>query len=281
MEIIKGLMHQQIDKFRQDFINSSRELFFNSNSKKLIHPGEFGTFRENKCIKFLKLFLPQNFEIGTGFIVNNNNEISTQCDLVVYDKLYTPLINDDINQRFFPVETCVAIGEVKSVLDKGQFIAALNKLSKVKTLRDHIKEPGVIRSKFNVEYNPNVNHYDQLISFIICEKLSFNLDNIENEINGFYESTILSRHKHNLILSIEDGLFTYYSEQENNTVTIQYPELNGNLMKNLRILDDDLYTPYKLFMSYMYNSITSTTVLLPDMLQYMGSCDNQILKFER
>lgn len=52
------------------------------------------------------------------------------------------------------------------------------------------------------------------------------MDNLSEELNGFYESDIMDWQKHNLILSIEDGLIAYYDE---NNKSLMYPYLNKKL----------------------------------------------------
>lgn len=277
--IFNKLMEQRINIFKTNFIESSKELFFKDG--RLIHPGEYGIAREGVCESFIKEFLPAIYNIGTGFIINNKGEVSTQCDLVIYDNEYTPLLRDGFNKRFFTAETCVGIGEVKSVLSKSEFTEALKKLSEVSKMREMDINSGYIRRHYPKElnYNPIGNPYDRWVSFLICEKLNFNTDNIESEMEKIYEGVEYC-HRCNMILSLEDGLLTYYinsPEENGKTVTIQYPL--GLATKPLFITDTNGYIPCKLFMSYLYNSITETTVLHPDLVKYIGDFEGQELRF--
>lgn len=280
METIDSLIVQNIDDFIKDFENASKKLYYNPESKRFIHPGEFGTYREKICKRFIRPFVPNNFEIGTGFVVNNTQEISTQCDIIVYDKDSTPLISDYNNNHFFTVETVAAIGEVKSVLTKQDLKVALNKLARCKKLREKIKEPSVLKQKLKIDYNPESNHYDNIISFLICEKLNFDSSELISELNELYEEDIEPRFKHNMILSLNDGLYTYYSITNDDPITIQYPVLNTYQLKNLQITDAKKYIPFKLFSSYLLFSLLSVTTLFPDLVQYLGSFESQTLKYE-
>ncbi|GIO27467.1 DUF6602 domain-containing protein [Ornithinibacillus bavariensis] len=213
--------------------------------------------------------------------MNNEDAVSTQCDLVIYDRNYTPLFTDDLSQRFFPVETCIGIGEVKSVLSKKDLKRALNKLAKNKMLRDKQDEKGAsIVQKSHVNEYGSGHGYDQLFSFLICEKLDFNTDNILQELDSFYEEGLPPKFKHNVILSLEDGLFTYYMKVNEKSMTVQYPVMFKNQYKNIHIQDKDVFVPFKSFLSYLYNSVQSATILVPDLVNYMGGCENQILSFE-
>lgn len=280
METIDSLIRQNIDDFIKDFESASRRLYYNPEIKSFIHPGEFGTYREKICKRFLRPFVPNNYEISSGFLVNNSKEISTQCDIVIFDKDCTPLITDYNNNQFYTVETVAAIGEVKSILSKQDFKTAINKLAKCKKIRENIKEPSIFRQKQKLEYNPKNNHYDNIISFLICEKLDFDTSSLLGELSSLYESDIEPVYRHNMILSFNDGLYTYYHKESEKSTTIQYPVLRDFKLKNFHVSDTDKYIPFKLFSSYLFFSLLSVTILFPDLIQYLGSFDSQILKYE-
>lgn len=124
--------------------------------------------------------------------------------MVIFDKQNTPLIETSEKQKFYPIETVVAIGEVKSTLTKKDFITTINKLAKNKSIKESLKDPSVIKREHPAKFNPIDYPYDATFSFLICKKLDFNIDNICEEINTLYESEIKPWQKHNLILSIDD-----------------------------------------------------------------------------
>ena len=93
----------------------------------LIHPGEFGRYRENICKEFFKNIVPSKYHFADGFIINAHGDISTQCDIILFDPQNTPLIMNDENQRFFSVETVVMVSEVKSIMTNQQFADSLIK----------------------------------------------------------------------------------------------------------------------------------------------------------
>ncbi len=276
--IFEQLLLEKIDNFRSAFINTSERVFFDENGS-LIHPGEFGRYRENICRDFLKFIIPSRLDIGQGFIINTFNNISHQCDIVIYDSKSTPLLESSERQMFYPVESVVSVGEIKSVLTKAQFKETINKLAKVKILREQIKNPVIIRKEKGVIYNPKDDCYDQIFTFIVCKKLNFNISNLASEINSMYDATLEYRHRHNLILSIDDGLLAYYDA---NDKTMMYPKCNGENLKNRFLYPDtNKYVHFKYFSSYMFLGTTSATILYPEFTDYMGNTIGGMLSNEK
>ena len=277
-KIFEQLLLEQIEIFRNSFSNVSKLLFYDENQGKLIHPGEYGSYREAIVKDFLKFVVPLNLDISQGFIINPNDEISTQCDIVIYDARVTPLIQSESRQRFFPVETVCAIGEIKSVLSKQDFKNAINKLTNVKKQRENIRTKTLIRKVIPGDYNPETCPYDQLFTFIVCQKLNFDIQNIASEINQLYDINLPYRYKHNLILSLEDGLLLYYDPRERRPM--MYPTLGYQCLKN-RFMQptDDQVVHYKLFATYVFMGVSQTTVLFPEMADYISDTDNRICGF--
>lgn len=77
------------------------------------------------------MLLKKSYDIGDWFIITSKDTVSTQCDIVIYDNNTIPLIQDN-SVKFFPVETVVGIGEIKSSLNKTQFKETLQKWQKTK-----------------------------------------------------------------------------------------------------------------------------------------------------
>lgn len=268
MNIFENLLIEQIEIFKNSYLNISRRLFYDEEVGSLIHPGEFGTYRENVAKNFLRFFIPERLKIDHGFLINTYGDVSTQCDVIVYDSNVTPLIGSGEMQRFFPVETVCAVGEIKSVLKKTELKEALIKLSKIKALREKIIHPVCIKRYAKGNFDPKYQPYDQIASFIICQKLDFELKDMPGEMLSIYGDEVEYRHRHNLILSIEDGLFHYY---DTNDKSLMYPcILNANLKNRLTIPQDNLYVHFKLFCSYLFLMTSSATILYPEMTDYMG-----------
>lgn len=268
VNVFEQLLIEKIDNFKSAFINTSEGAFLDENGV-LIHPGEFGRYRENVCKEFLKFVIPSRLDIGQGFIINTFNNISPQCDIVIYDSKSTPLLESSERQVFYPVESVVSVGEIKSVLTKATFKDAINKLARVKKLREQVKHPTIIKKEKGEIYNPKEDWYDQLFTFIVCKKLDFDISNLSSEINSMYDASLEYRQRHNLILSIDDGLLAYYDA---NNKTMMYPKWRGANLKNRFIYpDSNKYVHFKYFASYLFLGTTSATVLYPEFTDYMGN----------
>lgn len=226
--IYKTLLYEKIDHFIYSYKKASRELFFDEKKARLIHTGEFGRLREVVSKDFIRFAIARRLDIGTGFIMNHTGDISTQVDLVVYDKNETPLVQDSEKQYFYPVETVCAAGEIKSVLNKSEFQKAINKLARIKEIRERIAETDtkIIRTNpqrpLPANFDPENNDSDRMFTFLICERLDFKTNNITNELNDLYENDIEPRNKHNMILSIDDGLLLYVFPEHNDAGVVKH-----------------------------------------------------------
>ena len=193
------IITRQIETFVKTFADDSSSLFKNEHDK-LIHPGEYGMYKERCLRTLLQSVLPKNYNISDGFIITScDNHISTQCDLLIYNANTMPLTDDGVG-KFFPVEDVFGVVEVKSTLSKKDFIKALQKLADIKKLSDD-------RTKMLPTSNSNYLHYYQIPTFLVCNKLSFDINSIdfENEVYKNYDK----KYWHNAILSLEDGLIRY------------------------------------------------------------------------
>lgn len=268
INVFEKLLIEKIEIFKSAFAETAESVFFNDDGK-LIHPGEFGRYRENICKQFLKFVTPASLDIGTGFIINTSNKVSHQCDIIIYDAQHTPLLESEEKQFFFPVETIAAVGEIKSVLSKKALSEAIQKLARVKVLREEVKNPAIIKKDRGTGYDPSNHIYDQIFTFIVCKKLSFNISNLSTEINKLYGDSTEYRHRHNLILSVEDGLLAYY---DNNGKTMMYPVMGNTKLKNRFVAPgENPYVHLKYFASYLFMGTSSATILYPEISDYMGS----------
>ena len=140
----------------------------------------------------------------------------------------------------------------------------------MKVLREEVKHPVIIKKDHDGNnYDPRNNPYDQIFTFIVCKKLSFNISNLSTEINKLYGDSTEYRHRHNLILSVEDGLLAYC---DNNGKTMMYPVMCNTKLKN-RFVEpgENQYVHLKQFASYLFMGTTSATILYPKLSDYMGT----------
>lgn len=268
--IFQALSKQKVDTFCSTFNSLSRELFYDCESHALRHSAEFGAYRERACADFLKLFLPTYLSVGTGFLINTKDEVSTQCDLIIFDPQYTPLVEDAERRRFFPVETVAAIGEVKSTLAKQELLDALIKLGRAKQLRIIGNDVTPVRRAPGLTYEPLGHHFDNMVSFLICAKLSCKLDGITAEISKAYElANIPIRFRHNLVLSLEDGVFCYKNHLLARDAGWMYPEVLKQQMKNRLIFPGENGRNHLgIFTAELFRLCASATIYLPQIWHY-------------
>lgn len=77
------------------------------------HHGENGRYREIILINFLKRILPDSVGVGTGFVKNNQGNLTKQIDIIVFKKDYPKLFSEGDFVILVP-ESVLGIIEVKS-----------------------------------------------------------------------------------------------------------------------------------------------------------------------
>ncbi len=283
-DIFNKLLESRIESFINEFQIMSKNIFLNPEGT-LIHPGEFGSYRERIVGDLLRIVTPGRLEIGSGFIITADNKVSTQCDIVIFDRNSTPLLESKNNQRFFPIETVAGIIEVKSNMSKSDLIDALKKISKTKMLRDSIPKNNseIYREskRFLNEFDPLLNVKDQIGTFIICNKFDFDIiselkkkPNFLDDVYSKYDTG----YRHNMVLSIDDGLLYYHDGVK----TIYYPYFQvGKLNKNIFLKPTDKfidipgvhtskYEHVVAFLNYYHMLISSVSIMYIEITNYIG-----------
>lgn len=281
-KIINELIEERIDIFRSAFKVRAKTLFHDDEKQnKLRHTGEFGTYREAIVHDFLHPFLPQRLAIDSGFIVNALGEVSKQIDLVIYDPSLTPPLESQNRQRFFPVETVIAAGEVKSNVRREEFKKGLIRLAKVKEMRSNLPNEASAAARWyglaKYEYNPDEIPFDQVFTFLICNRIDFPLRNDLNfpsTLNEMYES-VAYEHRHSSILSIEDGLIHYISELPDGefadcSFPVQPIRKEPNPNKWIQGHNND-YAHFKMFCSNLFMHASHCTIGSVNLIQYAST----------
>ncbi len=235
----------------------------------------------------VRQFTPERMAVDTGFVVTSGGQVSTQCDIVVYDKTATPMIRNESNQRFFPVESVCAVGEIKSVLQLGAAKKALRKLAATKSLRDTLWKPSYVycgKGEGRSDgFKPETDERDQMITFLICEKFSFDVEANLRELVDCYVAELPTRpfcHRHNLILSISDGLLCYL---HSSGCTYPFPSKltdfeggNGEITSESVRLKHRWIRPsansiehIRHFCSMLHTALAAVSVLFPDLALYI------------
>ena len=116
---------------------------------------------------------------------------------------------------------------------------------------------------------------NQPLSFLVCERLDFNAT-IEKIVELSPETTI---ERQNMILSLKDGLYTYYIDDGGKRTTSHYPVIAGNKFHGLLISDTDPVNYIAIFVSYILQHLTSCNRKLTDIVRYLPKSETESLAY--
>ena len=100
----------------------------------LDHTTSKGTLRELLVSSLLRRFLSSQFSVSSGVIVNQGGEQSNQMDVIILDNRVLPPFIYEQNLGVIPVESVVAVIEVKSRLDDCEVKKADNAAGRLKAI---------------------------------------------------------------------------------------------------------------------------------------------------
>ncbi|MGH1516406.1 DUF6602 domain-containing protein [Chryseobacterium sp. JK1] len=276
--IFETVFDRKIENFASIFINDSESIFFNEENK-LIHPGEYGKYREN-ALKDLLGYITKH-KISDGFILTPEN-VSFQLDIVIYKNDEAPILEKNYID-FFSIESVVAIGEVKSTLNKSSFIDTLKKLARNKKLNEE-KRGKCIKKEYKGS------EHDELISFLVCKTTSFDINTLD--FDEIYKG-IETKYRHNFILDLEKGLigseFAYnnlneidaklFIERNGNIDAISYYgypifTFNENLYDTQSVIHKTdparKYDHIKLFLTQLASALNDKNLYSTEFVHYLG-----------
>lgn len=104
-------------------------------AKKIGHAGMVGRVREIAVERLLTPFLSRPFEIGTGKIVDHEDQQSAETDVIVYSRTVLPPIMYSERDGIFPSEACFYALEVKSTLSATELDNSIAKARRLTELR--------------------------------------------------------------------------------------------------------------------------------------------------
>lgn len=104
-------------------------------SSTIKHRGERGRQRENSLLLFLRENLPLAYGVATGEIIPFiGDEVSPQCDIIIYDQLRMPIIGKSQAVQQVPLESVYGVIECKSVLTKAFVNETHEKFEKIRKM---------------------------------------------------------------------------------------------------------------------------------------------------
>ena len=265
----------KVDNFISD-LERAKNLYEDLSKKNnLIHSGEYGMYKERTLRELIKFIVPYKYEITDGYVINSSDETSTQCDIILFDKVNTPLIEFGSRFQFIPVESVMAIGEVKSTLTKSQFIDTAIKLSKNK----QICKPSIEYSKLNPDCKMEL---FVPFSFIICDDIigindvyTFK-DLVKDLAKKYEEENIEVNNYFNIIICLSHlkaiGYRTscdFKNPDVPEGTKLYYPFRWGNVMNGSIVNCTDKYNLIREFASSLAQSLNQRGEYFPDPVDYL------------
>jgi hypothetical protein len=83
---------------------------------------------------FLRDHIPRRFDVGSGFILDQKNNVSKQTDVIIFDALNCPTYRASVTAAIYPANNVAAVVEVKSKLDSRELEDAFKKIASAKSL---------------------------------------------------------------------------------------------------------------------------------------------------
>jgi len=202
---------------------------------KTTHPHSVGEGREKSAIDKLKDILPSGIGVGSGFVIDSYGNVSSQCDIVIYEKDLCLKFNaaDDRNS-YYNCESVIAIGEVKSDLAQKELDDSIKKLKKIKELKRlsnnnrNFRKYLTTLTAYGAEseiYDQNNKPLDQIFTFIICNSFKLNYKSIISalkKIENKYECP-------NAIISVS-GESIGYSRKNGEYFTNEMSAINSDFI---------------------------------------------------
>ncbi len=152
-------------------ISRSFKIEFDELAAEIEHNLTAGEAREKVLIAILEKYLPKRVAVDRGFVIDAKGNQSQQIDVVIYDSTVGTVF-EVAHTKFFPCESVLAVGEVKSDLaSTKKLVDALDKVKSVKVLNRGldgrnriITGPGL--SLDGITFDPSSRHRDQIFGFI-------------------------------------------------------------------------------------------------------------------
>jgi len=208
---------------------------------------------------------------------DSEDNISKQIDIIIYDKIISPVFELPGEIKYFPYECVVAVGEGKSTITKRKVLSdALDKLKSVLELKrfsslevavhgatGHFKIPdpsttGMVKIPYRV------------LSFIFTSE-SMSRDTMIKELKNFCSSNP-KQYWPNIIVDFEKYLISYASKKLE-----LFPDNAVNLYATRPEEKDNIVL---LFACLLGNFLSVASVMRPILLRYFGVTTSKVDMFK-
>ena len=156
------------------------------------HSGEVGMLIEQQFRSQLEQILPEKVGVSHGFVIDSLGSVSKQLDIILYDRLNTPLIFASDGTQMFPVEATYACGEIKTKLNLGELRDCFDKCSSYKNLRREAYFDQPEKTIYKL-FGSQFDHWQSIFFCIAFE--SINAKSLQNTYNKIEKSRNLQVHQ--------------------------------------------------------------------------------------
>jgi len=171
------------------------------------HDGEKGAFREFFITRLIRPIMPPHFGIGSGIVMDADNVQSKQSDVIIYDQRLFPPILVAGDRGIFPIDSVLAVIEVKSCLKATDYISLESAARRISPRNSsnpeglHISTPAITKD--------GMTHYPVYAVFAYTSdaKKKDEVNRLEEEIpnrSGFIR----------IICVLDKGIWSYREEEE-------------------------------------------------------------------
>lgn len=105
--------------------------------------GEKGAFREFFVTQLIRPFMPPHFGIGSGIVMDYYERQSRQSDVIIYDRRLLPPILLAGDRGIFPIDSVLAVIEVKSCLKASYYGAIVDAARRISPHDDNNNPQGL------------------------------------------------------------------------------------------------------------------------------------------
>ncbi|MCL6709527.1 hypothetical protein M8R20_21290, partial [Pseudomonas sp. R2.Fl] len=164
--------------------------------------------------------------------------------------------------------------EKKVIYSKIKVLSTILSASCMESLISKVK--WLLEKRNEYSYDPYNYHHDNIMSFIICKKITaVDKKKLLEKIEQAYDREgIDAVHRHNMILSIEDGLFLYYDPYNTALSSREYnwafPKLGSDKFEQrfIPIQPEDKEYHFKQFAHHLFNGVADVTIIHPETAEY-------------
>ena len=115
-------------------ISQKMKIDFQGITSRIEHNGEKGIARENTLENALRKYIPDKYIFSKGMIIDSKDEQSRQVDIIIHDKMLSPILLNLESTRIIPIESVYGVIEVKSRLTKNELAKAIKNIESVRRL---------------------------------------------------------------------------------------------------------------------------------------------------